>query len=241
MEIVQIIKWLFATSVASILFGFILHPLLLRFNIVDRPNERSSHSASTVRGGGLGLLTVILFAAGYYSIAVASFSSVFPVLVGAVVLALLSFLDDINKISVKLRFLCHSLAAILANWMFYQNYFSSEAERNWPIWLLLLVGVLSFLWISGYINAFNFMDGINGLASIQGFLTAVGAVLIVTVNGYQINDTLIVVLLLSIGGACLGFLPHNFPRARMFMGDVGSVTLGYLIAVTMVVWLAIGY
>ena len=80
---------------------------------------------------------------------------------------------------------------------------------------------------TGYTNAFNFMDGINGIAAGQGSITAAGTALI---TGMAANswDSSIVLGAVVIIGACAGFLPHNFPKARMFMGDVGSAPLGFL-------------
>jgi UDP-N-acetylmuramyl pentapeptide phosphotransferase/UDP-N-acetylglucosamine-1-phosphate transferase len=95
---------------------------------------------------------------------------------------------------------------------------------------------LLIVWISGYTNAFNFMDGINGIAAGQAVLTGIGMALL---TGLTLGNFTSAPVLLSlvIAGAALGFLPHNFPRARMFMGDVGSAPLGFLLA-TLVLWQA---
>jgi UDP-N-acetylmuramyl pentapeptide phosphotransferase/UDP-N-acetylglucosamine-1-phosphate transferase len=98
------------------------------------------------------------------------------------------------------------------------------------------VWLLGFLWIVGYTNAFNFMDGINGLAAGQAVVTGFGMALLggMAPNGYHSTPVLWSV---AIASAALGFLPHNFPQARMFMGDVGSAPLGFWLAV-LVLWLA---
>jgi UDP-N-acetylmuramyl pentapeptide phosphotransferase/UDP-N-acetylglucosamine-1-phosphate transferase len=90
-------------------------------------------------------------------------------------------------------------------------------------------------WIVGYTNAFNFMDGINGIAGIQA---GVGALAMAAVAGVGIGrwDSAPVLISLAVSGAALGFLPHNFPKARMFMGDVGSAPLGMLLGF-LVLWI----
>jgi UDP-N-acetylmuramyl pentapeptide phosphotransferase/UDP-N-acetylglucosamine-1-phosphate transferase len=95
--------------------------------------------------------------------------------------------------------------------------------------------MLSAVWMTGYANAFNFMDGINGLAAGQAATTGAGMALL---GGLALGDFGATPVLVScvIAGAAAGFLPHNFPRARMFMGDVGSVTLGFLLA-SVALWL----
>jgi UDP-N-acetylmuramyl pentapeptide phosphotransferase/UDP-N-acetylglucosamine-1-phosphate transferase len=133
-------------------------------------------------------------------------------------------------------------------------------------WQFTIPAVISFtvlfLWIAGYTNAFNFMDGINGIAAGQAVVTGVGMALLSSVASSQgsvvsgqtseVSTSLSgslwssgqtagvsppVLLSVIVAGAAAGFLPHNFPRARMFMGDVGSAPLGFILAV-LVIWLA---
>ena len=233
----QLTWYLVGSVVGSVVASWLVYPLLVRWNVIDQPNERSSHSRPTARGGGVGFITVILGGGLWYLISTGN-TQANLVLVAAGFLALVSFVDDNRPLHAGIRFGCHGIAATAAIWfLFGIGRVQIEDMYGTSGVVKLIVLVLLFLWIAGYTNAFNFMDGINGLVSMQGFITTLGSVLIVIVNGYQTDHTPIVILL-SIGGACLGFLPHNFPRARMFMGDVGSAPLGYLIAI-MVVWLAL--
>ena len=102
-----------------------------------------------------------------------------------------------------------------------------------------LSAAIAFLWLAGYTNAFNFMDGINGLAASQAAFTGLGMALLTSVvSGPPISAPLLLSVILA--GAALGFLPHNFPKTRMFMGDVGSAPLGFLLA-TLVLWSARDY
>jgi UDP-N-acetylmuramyl pentapeptide phosphotransferase/UDP-N-acetylglucosamine-1-phosphate transferase len=99
-----------------------------------------------------------------------------------------------------------------------------------------LFGLLAMLWCAGYANVFNFMDGIDGLAAAQAVLTGLGTAIVSMVAGLSVRHPA-VVLGITIAGAAGGFLPHNSPRARMFMGDVSSVPLGFMLAV-ITIWVA---
>jgi UDP-N-acetylmuramyl pentapeptide phosphotransferase/UDP-N-acetylglucosamine-1-phosphate transferase len=102
--------------------------------------------------------------------------------------------------------------------------------------LAVLGSLFLLLWFAGYANVFNFMDGINGLAAGQAVATAIGTALVGVAAGLPAGHPAIVLAVL-VAGAAGGFLPHNFPRARMFMGDVSSVPLGFMLAV-LAVWVA---
>jgi len=102
----------------------------------------------------------------------------------------------------------------------------------------MAVAVTSFA-IVGYANAFNFMDGINGIAASQAAVTGIGTIAVAVAAGVSLVDPALV-LAAIIAGAAAGFLPHNFPRARMFMGDVGAVSLGFGLA-AISVWIAADY
>jgi len=152
-------------------------------------------------------------------------------------LAAISFLDDLKSIRVVIRLGCHIFAAVVA---LSALGFSSLAPGFSPDAGLLLPAIVSAvlgcLWIVGYTNGFNFMDGINGIAAGQAAITGLGMALLAGLASGDLSSTP-VLLSLAIAGAALGFLPHNFPNARMFMGDVGSAPLGFLLAV-LVIWLA---
>jgi UDP-N-acetylmuramyl pentapeptide phosphotransferase/UDP-N-acetylglucosamine-1-phosphate transferase len=159
------------------------------------------------------------------------------VLTGALWIGVVSFLDDIKPVHAAVRFGSHSVAAVAAlaalkvsglRW--------GAVSGGFPWSVVALVWLLDFLWIVGYANAFNFMDGINGLAAGQAIVTGFGMALLggLALHGYHEAPVLWSV---AIGSAALGFLPHNFPQARMFMGDVGSAPLGFLLAV-LTLWLA---
>ena len=212
---------------------------LARSSIIDRPNQRSSHSRPTPRGGGIAILLVVLLGA----LVLGRTSAVTLVLSAlSLGLAVLSFWDDLRPLLAVVRFGGHALAALgvlhVLKWPRFSLDLISQPGVAWPA---LVSGLFLFLWLTGYTNAFNFMDGINGLAAGQAIVTGLGMALLGSMAGGQSPvGSPPVLLSLVIAGACAGFLPHNFPTARMFMGDVGSAPLGFLLA-AVVVWIARDY
>jgi UDP-N-acetylmuramyl pentapeptide phosphotransferase/UDP-N-acetylglucosamine-1-phosphate transferase len=199
-----------------------------RREFLDIPNERSSHTHPTPRGGGL--VIVILSTAGlvlawlrYPTISLATLSAY---LVAAWLIAGVSWLDDLRSRSNRVRFGAHILAALLAIWAF--GYWT---EITMPIIGLLRLGLLglpiTFLWVVGLANAYNFMDGIDGIAGGQAVVAGLGW----AVLGWLTAQPLVSMLGVLLAAASLGFLGHNWPPARIFMGDVGSAFLGYTFAV----------
>ena len=208
---------------------------LRKSGLIDKPSGRSSHSIPTVRGGGLSFLLTI---------GVLSIVSVRPLpsealtlLMAAALLAGVSFLDDIRSLLPLLRFTVHLLCAGSALWVLASgNPVVPQAWNGRSGIEVCILGLVLLVWVVGYTNAFNFMDGINGIAGGQACVTALGMVL---VTGLESGtwDAPSQVLCVVLAGSVFGFLPHNFPRARMFMGDVGSAPLGFLLA-SLALWLA---
>ena len=217
--------------------AFPLAWVLAHFGVVDRPNARSSHTQPTIRGGGVAILAVLAIAGAALSGKDGGGVLVW-LLSAATCLAVVSFWDDLKSVPAGIRFSCHALAAITVlialDWprvglgLWFGHQFAV------PAWLGLVV---LFFWLTGYTNAFNFMDGINGIAAGQALVTGLGmAVLAGTATGGW--DSPPVLFSLAVAGAAAGFLPHNFPQARMFIGDVGSAPLGFLLA-ALVCWLGL--
>lgn len=215
-----------AVAAATWLSTFPTRAVLGKLGIVDRPNARSSHEAVTIRGAGVAIIMVVSAA---MAIAARHAVELWPILGLFVVLAVVSFTDDIKGLPAKLRFAVHAAAAVTG---------AAIAFRSGaPLGLMVvLIATAAWLWIAGYTNAFNFMDGINGIAGMQALVTGLGTGLVSLQLGLQ-NGEAVVFIAFAVAGAALGFLPHNFPRARVFMGDVGSAPLGFLLA-TLTFWIA---
>lgn len=228
-----------AALLISFLLCFPVYRLLERQGIVDRPNARSSHSTPTVRGGGLAIVITIALSALWVDARIGATPLVW--FVGAtVMLAVVSFFDDLKGVPAIVRFGTHALAAVIAlhalGWPVLAIAVSPEWSFTLPFAISLLVG---FLWLAGYTNAFNFMDGINGIAAGQAVLAATGYCVVACAAGAAWTDAP-VLFSAAIAGAAAGFLPHNFPKARMFMGDVSSAPLGFLLAAD-ALWIASTY
>ena len=200
-----------------------------RRRMIDVPNERSSHTRPTPRGGGLAIVVVTL--TGMVTSHVAMGQTVLDpgmlgYLVGASVVALVSWMDDIRSLPSLVRLAAHVIGAgvsILA-----LGYWTDVTIPGVGSVGLGWLGLpLTAMWVIGLTNAYNFMDGIDGIAAGQGVVAGLAWAVI----GLTASQGLVSTLGLLLAATCLGFLAHNWPPARIFMGDVGSAFLGYSFAV----------
>lgn len=182
----------------------------IKLAALDIPNERSSHQSPTPKNGGIGIwLTIIagiiLLLSNY-------------LLAGVIfLLGVLSLSDDFVKIPIKLRLLSHIFLALIAILIIFGK----------PTIIALPLFVFWIIFIAGSANIYNFMDGIHGLSGLTG---VVGFALLAAFAYFFKHNETIGLLSLMISVACLGYLPFNFPRAKVFMGEVGSVILGFTFA-----------
>src|SRR6267154_1173583 len=199
---------LLALAVVLFLAELAYFRIAARYNIVDNPNFRSSHDQPVIRGGGILFFVGLIIWFFYEGRPMPWF------MVAATLVALVSFVDDISGTTPLRRFTFHSIAMLLA---FYQL-----SLFAWPVWLIIVAIIVCI----GTLNAFNFMDGINGITGINA-LVALGT--FGYVNQYVVRFTdpsLILVITVSV----LVFLFFNFRKhARCFAGDVGSVTLAFIL------------
>ena len=204
---------------------------LLRWTVIDSPNERSSHAHPTPRGGGLGFMAVILV--GWTALWLAGSAGATPaVIAGAAAVAAISFVDDLRGTPRWARLAVQAAAVFLA-----LATFPSDAPiltDVLPVAVDRFVVALIWLW---FINLFNFMDGIDGIAGGEAAIIAFGLVILAAVRP---NLGLPSLEATVIGPAVIGFLLFNWPPARVFMGDVGSVGLGYLLGWLLIVAAAKG-
>jgi UDP-N-acetylmuramyl pentapeptide phosphotransferase/UDP-N-acetylglucosamine-1-phosphate transferase len=199
-----------------------LIPLLRRAAVLDRPNERSSHVVPTPRGGGIAVVAAILVA----WLAVVAVGLVGPrmliICFGAGLLAAISWLDDLGGLSLSVRLVAQLVAVGLG---ILPALPEELVFRGWlPPGLDAVAAVLLWLW---FINLFNFMDGIDGLAGSEAAAIGIGLVLYASVG--MTRSPGLALLSAAVAAAALGFLVWNWAPARIFLGDVGSVPLGYLL------------
>lgn len=204
--------------IISFLATFILINLTRKYNVIDIPNDRSSHELPTPRGGGLAIVITWFSSITYLWIINYLTSNLYFALISGLFLAIVSILDDLMNIKPLIRFLIQLLTATSA--IFFLKGFNLliGVDYNNFLWLAFnFIIIISIVW---FINLFNFLDGIDGYASIE----AISVALIL----YFFTSNL---LLLIISASTIGFLIWNWPRAKIFMGDVGSTQLGFILVV----------
>ena len=184
----------------------------LRRKLVDQPGERRSHVVPTPRGGGIAIVIAQAFACAWLAVHGPDLAPWFAGTgAGLLLVAGVGWIDDHRPLSPWLRLGTHAIAAALLAWATWQVAGSLPAAA----WAFGLALVLTNVW--------NFMDGIDGLAASQALLAALG-------YAAWAAGGPIAALAIALVAACLGFLPFNLPRARIFLGDVGSGALGYVLA-----------
>ena len=202
----------------SVLLGAAGAWLMSRFGnlvgLMDAPGKRSSHSVLTPKGGGIGILVAFL------TVSIFSGSSWLAWLPAAG-LSLFSLYSDRRDLYPRLRLVAQFVASVV--FLVGSGYFLQTGLAD------LIVTMVFAIFIVGTANFYNFMDGINGIAALTG-MTAFGFL----AYFYWLNTGALDPVALAMVGSCAGFLPFNFPRAQVFMGDVGSVLLGFVFACSVV-------
>jgi UDP-N-acetylmuramyl pentapeptide phosphotransferase/UDP-N-acetylglucosamine-1-phosphate transferase len=216
----------FAVVFAAVLFGTGGAAKYLRARaILDRPNERSSHAAPTPRGGGIAVSAVLIsaFAAIGFVTAERPTASA-ALLIGALVLAAVSWIDDLRglppwlRLAVQVAAATSALPALPLSGLVFQGLLPPLADHA--------AAVLVWVW---FVNLFNFMDGIDGIAGVEAATNGFGLFLIALLFPAAGALPGFALYALTIVAAALGFLWWNWEPAKVFLGDVGSVPLGFLL------------
>jgi UDP-GlcNAc:undecaprenyl-phosphate/decaprenyl-phosphate GlcNAc-1-phosphate transferase len=189
-------------------------PLLRRAAIVDVPGHRSSHVVPTPRGGGIPVVAGLLVAAGliggldatFFASAVAAFG-------------MLGTAEDVCGLTVRWRLALQASSALMIAVLLVSG-------LAVPIPVLTLLVVLCTAWITGFVNAFNFMDGVNGISGAHALVAG----LVYAGLGWWRHDGFLVPAGAAVAAGALAFLPWNAGRARVFLGDAGSYALGAVLA-----------
>ncbi|MGH9364504.1 MAG: glycosyl transferase [Thermoanaerobaculia bacterium] len=217
--------WLTAAAAfaAALLVAEVVRRNAGRWRLIDRPGPRSSHASPTPLGGGVGVLAGILLGSAVLALVGRPLGSGgIALLLGAALLGVVGLLDDVRYISPWPRLILQASAAI-----FVVSRLGGLDRVPLPPPLDAPLGfagaALSVVWIVGVANFFNFMDGIDGLAGAQAAATGT---CVLAVGWSNDADGLAAVIV----GSAAGFLVLNWPPARIFLGDAGSVPLGFLLA-----------
>jgi len=219
----------------SLVFGLalalslVLTPLMaklaLRTGFVDHPVERSMHTEPKPYLGGVAIF--IAFAAAVFAGGGIRDPKTVGILVGGALIVLLGIVDDKVRLSVKVKLLGQILAAAMLVYLFdvrIDQIFSPLGER-W-VHFGIYAGPLTIFWIVAFINVVNLIDGLDGLAAGISTIASLTLLLVSLQQGFSAA----IVLTAALAGAAIGFLRYNFNPAKIFMGDAGSMFLGYTLA-----------
>ena len=213
------LAWLVAYLAIGAVGTWAARRYALRRNLLDAPGERRSHVVPTPRGGGIAIVVALLLAgAAWWGRAEGQAPLLAAYVVGLVLVAGIGLADDHRPLSPWLRLGVHALAA------------ATLGAGTWLSTGDVTMALVAFALSVVLVNVWNFMDGIDGLAASQALVVA--AAVAMSMDGPWQWQALALVAALA------GFLPFNFPRARIFLGDVGSGALGWAVAVFVVAAMA---
>ena len=219
---------LFAICLFFISVGICLF-MIQRVRIMDVPNQRSSHKVPIPKSGGI--VVVITFLIGVLAIWFFGDSTMikktyfFGFLFSAILVSVISFYDDLKARPFFLKLTGQVIAASIAI-LFGVVIHSISLPFLGMVQLGIIGYIITFFWIVGLTNAYNFMDGLNGMAAGQAVITS----LFLCFISFSQGSTFVYIICYTIISGCLGFMVFNFPKAKLFMGDVGSAFLGFVFA-----------
>ena len=206
--------------IASVLITWIVRMLALRADVIDNPNERSSHTVPTPRGGGLAFVAIWFIGMTIEFIANNVEADLYFAMLSGLLIVAVGVVDDVRNVSAKMRLAIQVSASAAALYFlggFQRLDFGFYVFEN--VYILTPIALIGFVW---FINLFNFLDGIDGYVGLE-------TVFIFIFIAVMFQD--VYALLLSV--AVAGFLVWNWQPAKIFMGDVGSTLIGFNVAICM--------
>jgi UDP-N-acetylmuramyl pentapeptide phosphotransferase/UDP-N-acetylglucosamine-1-phosphate transferase len=220
----------------TIIGSLILTKLSIKYlpliGVVDKPSNRKVHLQPTPGGAGIGL--IILFLIGmplfeYHVYGNLNYAKIMVPILSTI--SLISFIDDIRDLSVPLRLFFHILSALLINFIIiYPDYrlFHGLVPAEFDL-ILTSLGLVAFL------NIYNFLDGIDGITAAESIHLA-ATILVLCYLKYDIiiHANLLIMMSVIILGFCIGFIPFNWHPAKVFIGDVGSISLGFIFGICLI-------
>lgn len=223
---------LFAVFAGSVLLTGLFRIYALRKGMLDTPNARSSHELPTPRGGGNAIVISFSLAALAYLLVFDhwSLNGAIALLGAGLGVALIGWIDDHGHIAARWRLLIHFCAALWACLWLNITAFPPIPVFGFEVPFGTLILIPACLYLVWLLNLYNFMDGINGIAALEAISVTVGAAVISWLAAGPGAETMQTLSLL-LAAATLGFLPWNFPNAKIFMGDAGSGFIGIVLGV----------
>ena len=209
---------LFLAGFSSFILTYFIRKIAIKKSMIDMPNERSSHTVPTPRGGGIAIALT-----WFLSISILYYCNqiekpLFLALFSGLLLSIISLLDDIYTLKNKPRLLIQVLVAGLG--LYFTGGFNSIDIGFIVFSNPYVLNIIAFFTIIWFINLFNFIDGIDGYASSE-------SIFVIATLYFFSGESFLLFLLMAL----VGFLPWNWDKAKIFMGDVGSTLLGYTIII----------
>jgi len=216
------IKYLIIPIIACSWIGvFLYKKYALYTGIISNPNYRTLHELPIPRGGGIVFSTLFILAILLIWRYLQLSDNLLLILgVGGGMASLLGFIDDIKNIRARFKLI---IQLLLSSWVLYCLYLDNLLFLNWMPFFLTIPAFLFFMvWI---INAYNFMDGVDGMAASGAIFTSLTLALVLSLTG---NSVELIAIFILMAALISGFIFFNWPPASIFMGDAGSVFLGYI-------------
>ena len=214
--------WIGLLCLSATLLSVMLVRQMIRLAVMDVPDGRSAHDRPTPRGGGVGMVACVLLGVPAFLALSPSPRDRLPaavlVLVAVLLLAAVSWLDDVRQFGFRAKLGAQGVASLLMVGAVLPTL------PAWPLWVLAPLALAGVAWLMLATNAVNFIDGLNGLAAGSVALVC----LRVAAAGWMLGDPLLAALASMAACGLIGFLPFNYPAARIFLGDVGSQVCGLL-------------
>ncbi len=212
------ILYFFLAGLISYFLTYFTRKIAIKKAMIDLPNERSSHTVPTPRGGGIAIALTwfISITLMYYFHQIEG--SLYLALISGLLLSIISLVDDIYTLKNKPRLLVQAIVAGLG--LYFVGGFN-EVDLGFVVFTnAYVLNILAFITIVWFINLFNFIDGIDGYASSE-------SIFVIASLYFFTGESFLLFLLMAL----VGFLPWNWDKAKIFMGDVGSTLLGYTIVI----------
>ena len=217
--------FLFCTFFLTVLLTVVIEKVAARLSLIDYPVARSAHLSPKPSGGGIVIIGTFLICTNFYYFYGYILDHTFYALLGTIPIAAVGLFDDLSRASLRLRLLIQFLAVF---WVIF--WFEGVPSIDFSLfeitnrWVLMFLGVVSVVWL---LNLYNFMDGIDAIAATEVLFVNVMSSIFAIHSG----DMALALLSASLFAATAGFLVWNWPPAKLFMGDVGSSSIGFILGV----------
>lgn len=211
--------------VSIVLIKMLIKPLVF-FGMLDVPSDRRAHQSITPRGAGIVLVLVLIVGGTLFEYQfTSSFNVSFKLMPVFLLISAISFLDDIKTIPIFIRLIVHLLSAWLSIFLFL--YPKTILHQELPGYIDLILSIIAF---TAFLNIYNFLDGVDGITAVESIHLSI-TILVLCYLKYDviINVNLIIVISILICAFSIAFLLFNWYPASIFIGDVGSISLGFLL------------